>query len=223
MIGLLYACNRPVFVSHLSEENAKITRRKGAGNHYFLSRVVCFNKKCRKFIGWKNKQGKRRFKGYKTPGIPKRYKPEGPIIADNPIATQENTRAVDTANISTSVYDSVERGVPTEFKNATFTSNSYELVPAFREELKGFVLYLLSHPSFNVRITGHTDDVGGKEANQRLSEDRAKAVVDYLILLGVKPSRLSYEGKGDTVPVATGPGASTARANRRVEFEIGKD
>ena len=119
-----------------------------------------------------------------------------------------------------SAYDHVEHGTPTEFKNVTFKTNSYELVLEFQLELKDFARFLLSNPKFRVRITGHTDDFGNKEANQKLSENRARAVVDFLILQGVESSRLSYVGKGDTVPIATEFGVSSARAHRRVEFEI---
>ena len=215
----LYACSRPAFVSHLSEENAKLITRKAASKHYFLSRMICFDKKCRRFISWRNKHKRRRFKGYKTPGIPKRYEYNEPIIADDPIiATKESGEAPEISKAS--IYDNVQQGTPTEFKNATFTTNSFELVHEFQAELKEFASYLLSHPRFNVKITGHTDDVGNREANQKLSENRAKAVVNFLIAQGVEPSRLSYEGKGDSVPVDTGFGTSSARANRRVEFQI---
>jgi hypothetical protein len=67
---LLQACTRPVAVVHLSAKEAALTRKKGYGfpKHTTLSRYVCFNEKCLGRAEWKNRQQKRKFKGYKNDG-----------------------------------------------------------------------------------------------------------------------------------------------------------
>ncbi len=71
-----------------------------------------------------------------------------------------------------------------------------------------------------MRIEGHTDNRGVKAANQKLSEDRAAAVVDYLVGAGIDRSRLESVGYGDQRPVAPNLTAKGRELNRRVEFII---
>ncbi len=71
-----------------------------------------------------------------------------------------------------------------------------------------------------VKVEGHTDNRGDKAFNQKLSEDRAKAVADYLISQGVEASRLESQGFGDSKPVAPNLTARGRELNRRVEFII---
>lgn len=71
-----------------------------------------------------------------------------------------------------------------------------------------------------VRIEGHTDNRGGKEKNQKLSEDRARAVADYLIAQGIDRARIESAGFGDTRPVAPNLTARGRELNRRSEFII---
>jgi outer membrane protein OmpA-like peptidoglycan-associated protein len=71
-----------------------------------------------------------------------------------------------------------------------------------------------------VRVEGHTDNRGPKPANLKLSEDRAKAVVSYLVKSGIDPSRLEAVGYGDTHPVAPNLTARGRELNRRVDLTI---
>ena len=220
---ILCACTKPVLVSHLSNENARLTTRKGAQKHNLLSKAVCFNKNCRKFVGWRNKHKKRRFKGYKTPGIPKRRQHQQPPVIVDVSEFGTNDTFQDSVVSQAGTYDGITYDVPMEFKSATFKTNSYELTSEFQAELEGFASFLISNPNFDVQITGHTDDVGNRQENKRLSKNRAKAVVAYLVSQGVGASRLTYFGKGDSMPLYTGFGAESARANRRVAFRVKKN
>ena len=74
-----------------------------------------------------------------------------------------------------------------------------------------------NYPNAKFSIEGHTDNVGKPEANQKLSEARAKAVMDALIAKGVNPENLTYKGFGDTKPVATNKTAEGRAQNRRTE------
>jgi outer membrane protein OmpA-like peptidoglycan-associated protein/tetratricopeptide (TPR) repeat protein len=100
-----------------------------------------------------------------------------------------------------------------EFGKAVLTSDSYiEL---------GSVLKLMStNPGLRIEISGHSDNVGSYAFNQKLSEQRAKAVVDYLVGLGIEPARLEYAGYASSQPVANNDTEEGRAQNRRVEFKI---
>jgi outer membrane protein OmpA-like peptidoglycan-associated protein len=76
------------------------------------------------------------------------------------------------------------------------------------------------YPTLFVEISGHTDTDGKDDYNLKLSENRAKSVVDYLISKGVDPKRLSYKGYGETRPIAPNNTAEGKSKNRRIEFRI---
>lgn len=86
-------------------------------------------------------------------------------------------------------------------------------------ELNKLAQYLFRHPNFVIQINGHSDNQGSKRKNQRLSEERARAVFEYLINKGVQ-NKMYYKGFGDTVPVADNNTDEGQARNRRVEFEI---
>jgi len=74
------------------------------------------------------------------------------------------------------------------------------------------------NPAWKMRVEGHTDDVGGRAANQRLSEQRAAAVVAWLTSHGIAPDRLTSQGFGDGRPVADNKSENGRAKNRRVEL-----
>ncbi len=71
-----------------------------------------------------------------------------------------------------------------------------------------------------IEISGHTDDKGSGEYNQKLSENRAKAVVDYLVENGINKERMQFKGVGETNPIATNETEEGQQLNRRIEFKI---
>ena len=71
-----------------------------------------------------------------------------------------------------------------------------------------------------IEIGGHTDGKGSDSYNKRLSENRAKAVVEYLVSKGVNINRLKYMGYGKSMPVAPNDTEEGRAMNRRVEFKI---
>ena len=76
--------------------------------------------------------------------------------------------------------------------------------------------------AFKVAIAGHTDNVGEPDANQRLSEERAAAVVAYLTARGIEATRLASAGFGETKPVADNAGDEGRARNRRIEFTVSR-
>ena len=72
----------------------------------------------------------------------------------------------------------------------------------------------------HIEIRGHTDSKGSDSYNLRLSENRAKAVFEYLISKGISEKRLQYKGYGKTMPIDTNDTEEGRANNRRVEFKI---
>ena len=76
------------------------------------------------------------------------------------------------------------------------------------------------NPSVTIRINGYTDNVGNGADNLKLSEDRAKAVVNYLISQGINAKRLTSQGFGESQPVADNSTEEGRALNRRTEFIV---
>ena len=100
-----------------------------------------------------------------------------------------------------------------EFGKATILADSFSL-------LQQVVDAIVTNNVKRIRVEGHTDNKGDKVKNQKLSEDRAKSVADFLIAQGIDKSRLESVGFGDTRPVAPNLTARGRELNRRVEFII---
>ncbi len=100
-------------------------------------------------------------------------------------------------------------------RNIHFLTASAELYEASKAELDRLAEALQRHPRLRLEVGGHTDAVGKDEDNLVLSERRAKAVYDYLVLRGVDPDRLTYRGYGETRPIATNDTPEGRAQNRR--------
>lgn len=101
-----------------------------------------------------------------------------------------------------------------------FESGSAQMTMAAKGRLLELADQLIESPKLNLRILAHTDDQGSAQYNQRLSEQRAKAVKQYLVDLGISSSSLSIRGMGETAPIASNDYAKGRSKNRRVEFQI---
>lgn len=101
-----------------------------------------------------------------------------------------------------------------------FESGSDHIMPYSYKILNQIAGVLIANPTYLVEIRGFTDNVGDSKLNQILSEKRARAVMNYLAAKGVKLSRMTANGYGDTMPVADNKTASGRSLNRRVEFIV---
>lgn len=102
----------------------------------------------------------------------------------------------------------------------TFATGSYAISPTFQATLDKVAASLVQYPNSLIDVYGHTDTVGSTASNQRLSEERARAVANYLISKGVPSSRIRWYGYGETqLKVQTGDGVNEPM-NRRVEIKI---
>jgi len=82
------------------------------------------------------------------------------------------------------------------------------------------IAILKKNPSMKIEVRGHTDSTGEKAHNQRLSERRADAVVEYMIKNGISPERLAAVGFGAEKPIASNAEEEGRKKNRRTEFYI---
>jgi len=105
-------------------------------------------------------------------------------------------------------------------KNIQFTSKSFELEPVSMIELKKLSELMKDNPSVTIRINGYTDNVGNDADNLKLSDNRAKAVVNYLVSQGIDAKRLTSKGFGEMQPIADNSTEEGKALNRRTEFIV---
>ena len=102
----------------------------------------------------------------------------------------------------------------------TFDVGSATLRPSFRATLDKVATSMMQYPDSLIDVYGHTDSTGSDVFNQRLSEQRAATVMNYLISRGVPASRLRSQGFGESMPVASNDTTDGRARNRRVEIKI---
>jgi outer membrane protein OmpA-like peptidoglycan-associated protein len=115
------------------------------------------------------------------------------------------------------------RGLIVSMSDVLFDTGKYSLKPGAREKLAKVAGILLAYPGLNIEVGGYTDNVGGDEMNQKLSENRADSVRSYLIEQGVTTNSVTARGFGNSLPVATNDNASGRQENRRVELVVSGD
>ena len=114
----------------------------------------------------------------------------------------------------------IEEGKKVILYNMFFATNKTQILQVSQESLDALFNFMNDNPGVEVHITGHTDAVGSDESNQRLSENRAKAVRKALIMSGIDGSRITCEGRGENEPVDTNETEEGRAKNRRVEIEV---
>jgi len=101
-----------------------------------------------------------------------------------------------------------------------FAFNSYELTAESEAVLDQLIEFLNENPNIFIEIQGHTDDIGNDAANLKLSGERAKSVYDYLIRKDIPQTRLTFQGFGESMPVASNETEEGRAKNRRTVFVI---
>ena len=104
--------------------------------------------------------------------------------------------------------------------NITFAFNSSNLAPEFYPVLNNVAGVMKEYDQTVVEVAGHTDSIGSDEVNQRLSEQRANAVTQYLVAQGLNPQRFITVGAGKRHPIASNDTEAGRAANRRVEITL---
>lgn len=114
----------------------------------------------------------------------------------------------------------VRTGKMVVLQHIYFDVDKFTLRPESETELNQIVKLLKEQPSLRVRVHGHTDNTGTPEHNRILSEQRAEAVLSYLVKQGISAGRLESEGHGDALPLGDNETESGRQENRRTEIEF---
>jgi len=126
-------------------------------------------------------------------------------------------QVIDNLVVDTRVPPSV--GVRVIEMNALrFNEGSSEVTPEYAPELNRVVNLMRALPSVTVLVIGHADQTGLSAANLQLSQDRATAIIDYLVAQGISPDRLSGQGVGSRDLLTTQTSTAGLALNRRTEF-----
>jgi outer membrane protein OmpA-like peptidoglycan-associated protein len=114
----------------------------------------------------------------------------------------------------------IKAGAKMVLKNIYFETGKAKLTPESFPELDKVIAFLQENNDLKIEISGHTDNVGGAAYNIKLSGDRAKAVVDYMVSKGIPIEQMVSKGYGPNQPIAPNTTAKGKQMNRRVEFKI---
>lgn len=117
--------------------------------------------------------------------------------------------------------DPIDTGSVVELKNVFFDVGKSDLKPESKAELDKLGNFLIKNPSLKIELGGHTDSDGIRKNNITLSENRAKAVYDYLITTSkISAARLKYKGYADLKPKVKNDTPENKAKNRRTEFKV---
>ncbi len=117
----------------------------------------------------------------------------------------------------------IEIGQTVRLNNVFFDFDKWDLRKESFVELDRVVKLLAENPAIEIELAAHTDSKGSDDYNYKLSDNRARSVMNYLISKGIAASRLRSQGYGETKPLASNETDDGRQLNRRVEFTILKN
>ena len=146
------------------------------------------------------------------------------VTAPDYLFHSENFDIPDTAEYSEVVVPVALKkasvGTRIVMRNIFFDFDKASLRPESNLELDRLRKIMLDYPKMKIEISGHTDNKGSADYNRKLSESRAKSVLDYLVKKGISPDRMNFAGYGFDRPMAPNETEEGRQLNRRTEFEI---
>lgn len=117
----------------------------------------------------------------------------------------------------------IEIGQVVRLNNVFFDFDKWDLRGESFLELNRVVKLLQDNPAIVIEMSAHTDSYGSDDYNFKLSDNRARSVMDYILSKGIDPSRITSKGYGESKPVAPNDTPENRQLNRRVEFTILKN
>jgi outer membrane protein OmpA-like peptidoglycan-associated protein len=115
------------------------------------------------------------------------------------------------------------RGLIVNMSDVLFDTGQFSLKPGAREKLSKISGIVLAYPTLKLEVEGYTDNVGTDSLNMTLSQSRANAVRDFLVMQGIVSSSITSMGFGEGQPVATNDTAAGRQQNRRVDLVVSGD
>ena len=160
-------------------------------------------------------------KGYAKKRIKEDIKPKEPLITKKreDEIEEELKEKIETADPDIEVGKNDE-GISINLGEILFDSSSYKLKKDYLKKLDEIAHILKKYENFPIRIDGHTDNKGSDQFNEKLSNNRAKAVLDYLTKKGIDTNKISAKGWGYKKPIADNKTEEGRQKNRRVEIII---
>lgn len=120
------------------------------------------------------------------------------------------------------VLQPIELGTTVKLDQVLFKRGTTEFLEESYEQLDLVAQMMTDNPTMEIKLSGHTDNVGNARLNKRLSQERVDAVIKYFVSKGIDAKRLSGVGYGGSKPIASNSSEETRRLNRRVEFTVVK-
>jgi OmpA-OmpF porin, OOP family len=117
----------------------------------------------------------------------------------------------------------IEIGQVVRLNNVFFDFDKWDLRPESFVELDRVVKLLKENPAIEIEMSAHTDSYGTDEYNFKLSDNRARSCMEYIISKGIAASRITSQGYGESKPVVDNETDENRQLNRRVEFKITKN
>lgn len=117
----------------------------------------------------------------------------------------------------------IEIGQVVRLNNVFFDFDKWDLRPESFVELDRVVKLLEENPAIEIEMSAHTDSYGSDDYNFKLSDNRARSVMEYILSKGIASNRITSHGYGETIPVAPNDTPENRQLNRRVEFKILKN
>ena len=219
----------PWVVSHMPEKNhwaLALTKP-----HNVFQRILCFSYPCRKMIGRRKTLRAISFEKFKKE-IAKNAKKGAYKDLQQRFPLQEKEKPkLDTVIQKKIIPVTPPKMAPVEksalkadslitLSDVLFETDSYRLKAEHYSQLDALSKFLLTHPSLEVSVTGHTDNRGTEKHNVNLSARRAEAVAQYLINNGVDDEKVFFEGLGSSKPIGSNDTEEGRSLNRRVEILI---
>jgi outer membrane protein OmpA-like peptidoglycan-associated protein len=117
----------------------------------------------------------------------------------------------------------IEVGQVVRLNNVFFDFDKWDLRGESFLELNRVVQLLQENPAIEIEMSAHTDSYGSDEYNFKLSDNRARSVMEYILSKGIDPKRITSQGYGETRHIALNDTPENRQLNRRVEFTILKN
>ncbi len=145
------------------------------------------------------------------------------LIQSNDFFSVEKKFELKGDTVMTLITNSIDYKLPLIFQNIEFEPGKANIGLAMHPTLDRIALFMVDHPTFRLSIAGHTDASGDPDVNEKLSQDRAQAIRDYVERKGkLKNDRIESFGYGSTKPLKDELTEADAKVNRRVEFRLVK-